>query len=175
MTRKHELRKARKEGNTELIELTNCKQRFILLRTSKKLTVKERNVLTRLCELNEPIYKAMLLKESLLKIYECQTPEDAQEYLTWWIAEALASTVEMFRRLAESFKDKFIYIVNWFKMKISSAISEGINNKIKRLKRMAYGYRDKEYFKLKILRKCGYLQCLTPNFNRATYSAYSRC
>ncbi|MFT5387548.1 MAG: transposase, partial [Candidatus Omnitrophota bacterium] len=39
----------------------------------------------------------------------------------------------------------------------SSAISEGFNNKIKRLKRMAYGYRDIEYFKLKIHQHCGYL------------------
>ncbi|MCK4428171.1 MAG: transposase [candidate division Zixibacteria bacterium] len=31
-----------------------------------------------------------------------------------------------------------------------SAISEGFNNKIKRLKRMAYGYKDIEYFRLKI-------------------------
>jgi transposase len=42
-------------------------------------------------------------------------------------------------------------------VKISSAISEGINNKIKRLKRMAYGYKDIEYFRLKIHQHCGLL------------------
>ncbi|MBU1153499.1 transposase, partial [bacterium] len=41
--------------------------------------------------------------------------------------------------------------------KISSAISEGINNKIKRLKRMAYGYKDADYFRLKIHQHCGLL------------------
>jgi len=49
------------------------------------------------------------------------------------------------------------YILNWFRKKISSAISEGFDNKIKRLKRMAYGYRDIEYFKLKIHQHCGLL------------------
>ncbi|MBU1154098.1 transposase, partial [bacterium] len=62
-----------------------------------------------------------------------------------------------FRIIAESFRAKLQYIVNWFKKKISSAISEGINNKIKRLKRMAYGYKDVNYFRLKIHQHCGLL------------------
>ena len=157
MTRKYELRKARKEGNNELIELTNCKRRFILLKNKNNLTESQNNSLKKLCNINEPIYKAMLLKESFLKIYEYQSPENAKEYLKHWLEEAQKSTVEMFRLIAVSFKDKFDYIINWFKIKISSAISEGINNKIKRLKRMAYGYRDIEYFKLKIHQHCGLL------------------
>jgi len=52
------------------------------------------------------------------------------------------------------------YILNWFYKstgffgKVSSAISEGFNNKIKRLKRMAYGYKDTNYFRLKIHQSC---------------------
>ncbi len=46
-------------------------------------------------------------------------------------------------------------------LRYTNAIAEGINNKIKVLKRMAYGYRDKEYFKLKIYRKCSYLKGAT--------------
>lgn len=49
------------------------------------------------------------------------------------------------------------YILNWFYKKVSSAISEGFNNKIKRLKRMAYGYKDINYFRLKIHQHCGLL------------------
>ncbi|OPX30946.1 MAG: hypothetical protein B1H08_00245 [Candidatus Omnitrophica bacterium 4484_171] len=63
----------------------------------------------------------------------------------------------MFRKIAESFPEKIQYIINWFRKKISSAISEGINNKIKRLKRMAYGYKDIDYFKLKIHQHRGLL------------------
>lgn len=157
MARKQELRKARKENNNELIDLTNCRQRFILLKNKNNLTKNQAGYLKRLCEINEPIYKAMLLKESFLRVYDYQTPEDAQSYLEGWIKDALSSTVETFRIIAESFRDKLQYIINWFKKKISSAISEGINNKIKRLKRMAYGYRDVEYFKLKIHQHCGLL------------------
>ena len=67
------------------------------------------------------------------------------------------SRLESFKKLDESFASKMKYILNWFVTKVSSAISEGINNKIKRLKRMAYGYRDIEYFKLKIHQHCGLL------------------
>ena len=46
---------------------------------------------------------------------------------------------------------------NYFICKVTTAISEGINNKIKRLKRMAYGYKDVKYFLLKIHQHCGLL------------------
>lgn len=157
MTRKQELRKARKEDNDELVSLMNCHQRFILLKNKSNLTENQAGYLKRLCEINEPIYKAMLLKESFLKVYDYGSPEEAQSYLENWIRDALSSAVETFRIIAESFRDKLQYIINWFKKKISSAISEGINNKIKRLKRMAYGYKDVEYFRLKIHQHCGLL------------------
>ncbi len=157
MARKQELQKARKENNEELVDLINCKQRFILLKKKSNLTDSQTCYLQRLCEINEPIYKAMLLKESFFKVYDYESPEEAQSYLENWIKDALSSTVETFRIIAESFRDKLQYIINWFRKKISSAISEGINNKIKRLKRMAYGYKDVEYFKLKIHQHCGLL------------------
>ena len=157
MTRKQELRTARKENNEELVDLINCKQRFILLKKRSNLTENQANYLKKLCEINEPIYKAMLLKESFLKVYDYESPEEAQGYLESWIKDALSSAVETFKIIASSFKDKLQYIINWFKKKISSAISEGINNKIKRLKRMAYGYKDVEYFRLKIHQHCGLL------------------
>jgi len=157
MTRKYELRKARKENNTDLVTLINCRQRFLSFKNKKNITDTQAQYLKRLCEINEPIYKALLLKESFLKIYDYQKPEDVQDYLEGWFTEAMASGIETFKLIAESFKEKIPYIVNWFRKKISSAISEGINNKIKRLKRMAYGYKDIEYFKLKIHQRCGLL------------------
>ena len=99
----------------------------------------------------------MLLKETFLQIYTINNIEEAKEYLNNWIREAESSAINIFKKLAESFTDKMQYIINWFHKKISSAISEGFNNKIKRLKRMAYGYKDIEYFKLKIHQHCGLL------------------
>jgi transposase len=155
--RKHELRKARTEKNNQLIELIDCKQRFILLKKKGNLTSRQTLYLDQLCELNEPIFKAMLLKESFLSVYSCMDEQEALVCLENWIQEATSSTLESFVALAESFTRKMQYILNWFKKKISSAISEGFNNKIKRLKRMAYGYKDIDYFRLKIHQHCGLL------------------
>lgn len=155
--RKDELNKAREEKNTELIGRIGCKQRFILLKKRNNLTKYQTVALDQLCQINEPIYKALLLKESFLEIYSCGNEAEAKEHLIAWLQEAIDSGIAAFKSLAESLSMKAQYILNWFKMRISSAISEGINNKIKRLKRMAYGYRDIEYFKLKIHQHCGLL------------------
>jgi len=155
--RKDELQKARKEENQELVQLTHCRQRFMLLKNKKNLTDKQEVTLKKLCELNEPIYQALLLKESFLSIYACENEQQAQEQLLAWLDQAFSSSLAPFHRLAESMAHKAQLILNWFKKRISSAISEGFNNKIKRLKRMAYGYRDIEYFKLKIHQHCGLL------------------
>jgi len=155
--RKDELQKAKKNGDDQTVELTNCRQRFILLKNKSKLTEKQDQHLKTLCQINEPIYKAMLLKEDFLQVYAQENIEQAEAHLKNWIEQAAASSLKAFQALAVSFSDKAQYILNWFKKRISSAISEGFNNKIKRLKRMAYGYRDIEYFKLKIHQHCGLL------------------
>jgi len=155
--RKDELQKARDNQDDALIELIHCKQRFMLLKKKANLTERQRINLEKLCELNEPIYKAMLLKESFLAVYDCADEDEALEHLIDWIDQSFESNIEAFEQLALFVLDKGQYILNWFKKRISSAISEGFNNKIKRLKRMAYGYKDIEYFKLKIHQHCGLL------------------
>lgn len=156
-TRRYELRKARGEQRTDLMEMMGFKQRFILLKNKTNLTERQSENLKRLCEINEPIYKAMLLKESFQAIYFQATEIDARGCLEAWIEQAMTRGLQAFIILAESFRDKMTFLLNWFKKKISSAISEGFNNKIKRLKRMAYGYRDPGYFLLKIHQHCGLL------------------
>lgn len=155
--RKEELHKARKNNEKQVVELTHCRQRFILLKNKKNLTEKQSEHLKTLCEINAPIYKAMLLKESFLEIYNHHNVEEAETVLQEWLKQAASSELTAFQELAKSFTDKMSYILNWFKKRFSSSISEGFNNKIKRLKRMAYGYRDIDYFRLKIHQHCGLL------------------
>jgi transposase len=152
--RKQELAKAKRDKTQEeLTGLLHCKQRFILFRN--KPSRKKTEILKRLEQLNEPVYKAMLLKEQFATIYEYREKKDAQPALRNWIGEALRSGLAPFRELALKLFRKRHYILNFFVRRITSAISEGINNKIKRLKRMAYGYRDVAYFLLKIHQHCG--------------------
>ena len=54
-------------------------------------------------------------------------------------------------------------ILMYFKHRISNAFAEGINNKIKVVKRMAFGFHDFEYFRLKVLAATGFLKPLILN------------
>jgi transposase len=46
---------------------------------------------------------------------------------------------------------------NYFEWRVTTSLSEGINNVIKSIKRRGFGYRNMQYFKLKIMQVCGYL------------------
>ncbi|MBC8523853.1 MAG: ISL3 family transposase [Chlorobium phaeobacteroides] len=153
--RKEQLKKARENHDTDLSDLLHCRKKFILMqgRSSKR----QRNILDQLAELNNVVYKAMLLKEQFLEVYRAESHKSAQIVLRQWISAALASDIIPFRELAMKFFRKRHIILNYFQLRITSAISEGINNKIKRLKRMAYGYKDVSYFLLKIHQHCGLL------------------
>ena len=156
--RKIELQKARKNNESDLINRLNAKHRFILLKNKNRLSEKQAYYLEQLCDVNKSIFKAMLLKEQFLQIYSMgNNVANIKNHLENWIATAFSSDLEPFESLATSFSSKIQYILNWFQRKISSAISEGFNNKIKRLKRMAYGSRDIDYFRLKIHQYCGIL------------------
>jgi len=153
--RNEELKKARQQNNNELSQILQGNQRFILLQN--KVTAKKQNLLSKLADLNEPVYQSMLLKEQFLSIYQARNWKTARVNLRDWIKAAIRSNLPPFVELGYKFFRKRHYILNYFRLKITTAISEGINNKIKRLKRMAYGYRDVKYFLLKIHQHCGLL------------------
>lgn len=155
MVRKEELAKARKTEDAELADLLHCKKKFILMQN--KQTKRRENILEKLADLNEPIYRAMLLKEQFLAIYASRNPASARKSLRQWIIAAVQSKITAFVELGHKFFRKRHFILNYFICRITTAISEGINNKIKRLKRMAYGYKDVAYFLLKIHQHCGLL------------------
>lgn len=153
--RKEALKEARRENNGELSEILHCNKRFILMQN--RATDRKKNLLERLSTLNKEVYEAMLLKEQFLSFYASNSRKTAYSNLKDWIAAAIKSGIKPFVELGYKFFRKRHYILNYFACKITSAISEGINNKIKRLKRMAYGYRDITYFLLKIHQHCGLL------------------
>ena len=151
--RKEELKRARQQNNGELSAILHCNKRFILMQN--KVTNKKQDLLEKLASLNARIYQAMLLKEQFLSIYT--DPKTAWKNLKEWIIAAIKSKISAFTELGYKFFRKRHYLLNYFLCKITTAISEGINNKIKRLSRMAYGYRNVHYFLLKIHQHCGLL------------------
>jgi len=153
--RREELNKARKENNDELSQILHCNQRFILMQNKK--SKRKQDILNRLSILNERLYHAMLLKEQFLTVYKANDQKTARLNLKEWIIAALKSKIPAFVELGNKFFRKRHFLLNYFVCNITTAISEGINNKIKRLSRMAYGFKDVYYFLLKIHQHCGLL------------------
>ena len=75
---------------------------------------------------------------------------DAKLLLEDWCARARASGIRMLQKFANTLAGHRSGILAWYDYPISTAPLEGTNNKITTLKRQAYGYRDQEYFRLKL-------------------------
>lgn len=127
--------------------------RWILLKNPENLNG-ERNEQDRLEEalrLNEPLAKAYYMKEDLRQIWSQPDKASASLFLDDWIARATASEVGPLVKMGNTLAAYRFGLLAWYDHPISSGPMEGTNNKIKTMKRQAYGYRDQEYFKLRIL------------------------
>ena len=139
-------------------------KRWVLLKNQKNHTEKEMRSLKQLKKLNNPLYEAYLLKEDFNQFFLCKNSSEGKKFLHKWFKNIPKNIKDAFMPFYKMMNRYLYGVISFFKFRFTNSIAEGINNKIKVLKRMAYGYRDKYYFMLKILRKCGYLKHVQPNF-----------
>ncbi len=91
------------------------------------------------------------MKEDLRQLWNQANWAEANKYLTGWIKRAIASGVGMLKKFAKTLETHRQGILAYYSYPISTGPLEGTNNKIKTMKRQAYGFRDHEFFKLKVL------------------------
>lgn len=115
--------------------------------------------LDELAKINEPLYLAYLHKEAFYDFFTFKPSEvkQAENFLIEWIVEAFKSKLKSLQAFAEYIERNTKILLNIILTERSSAISEGINRKIQVIKSMAYGYRNLNYFMLKIMQRCGVL------------------
>lgn len=127
--------------------------RWLLLKLPENLDA-DRNEQRRLQEalrLNEPLAAAYYLKEDLRQIWQQATKREARRVFKDWLARARASGIRMLMQFADTLEQHRAGILNYYDYPISTGPLEGTNTKIQALKRQAYGFRDRAFFKLKIL------------------------
>jgi transposase len=124
--------------------------RFLLLSALDKLSPASLSRLTDLMEMNLPLYQAYLLKEDLRMFFNCPNLDPAQSFLDSWLQQARALGNKHFAKLADTLDSHRPGLLAYFRHRITTGPLEGLNNKIKVLKRQAYGFRDNEYFKLRL-------------------------
>lgn len=100
--------------------------------------------------MNEPLSKAYYLKEQLREIWSQISKEEAEAVLDDWVKQARESKIPQLMRMAATLLAHRRGILAWYDSRISTGKVEGINNKIKVMKRNAYGFRDDRYFTLRL-------------------------
>jgi len=124
--------------------------RFLLLRNYEKLDFKKQNSLECLLEINKPIALVHAMKEQIRLFWTKPTIKEGAGFLAWWIIDAVESGIRELEKTGKTLLRHWQGLVNYFKHPITNGKTEGINNKIKTMKRQAYGFRDIEYFKLRL-------------------------
>jgi transposase len=127
--------------------------RWLLLKNPENLDPdkNEHQRLQRALRLNEPLAIAYYMKEDLRQIWMQSNKASARLFLRDWLARARASGIRMLQQFADTLEEHQKGILNYYDYPISTGPLEGTNTKIQLMKRQAYGYRDHEFFKLKIL------------------------
>lgn len=126
--------------------------RWILLKNPENLdgNKNEKELLEKALRVNKPLATAYYLKEDLRQLWNHKTKAEAQQFLAHWIAKAQSSGVRMLMKFAKTLAAYRTGLLAYYDYKISTGPLEGTNNKIKTMQRQSYGFRDKEFLKLKI-------------------------
>lgn len=141
----------------EMKRLTRSKFKTLFLKKANRRNDAEQRHISDVLEDNRFFVYLELIKESMFEVYNSRDANEARKkflQIREWLKEgqfySLSRWWENLDRGWDTFK-------NYFQYRVSSSLSEGKNNVIKTLKKRAYGYRNMQYFKLKILQVCGYL------------------
>ena len=147
------------ENVRKRIQKQFSKQYRIYFKNSRKLLIKHYGELTEeqkiqvsvMLSVSADLSTAYYLKEELYKILNAKSQAQAKKLLEEWIQEAEESEIPEFKPAITAFRNWFTQIINSISQPITNGFTEGCNNKIKVLKRNAYGYKNFERFRKRIL------------------------
>ena len=124
---------------------------WLLLRKRKNITSrKERITLGEILRANRRLPAVYLLGEDLKHLWDYKYEKAARRFWERWYSRAIRSRIDALKQFARRIKERIEGILAHAKWPLYTSLLEGVNNKIKVIKRMAYGFRDDQYFFLRI-------------------------
>jgi transposase len=125
--------------------------RWLLLRNRENIEREEDRIrLDELLAANRKLMTVYVLKDDLKELLSYRHVGYAQRFWDDWYRRAVRSRIEPLKAFARKLREYLPGILAHCRWPLHTSVLEGINNKIKVIKRMAYGFRDDEYFFLKI-------------------------
>jgi transposase len=125
-------------------------KRFILLRRFGNLEDHQVNELDELLELNTDLTAAYLLKEQFEEFWTRGNAGAAAKFLDSWIREAIETEIPPLVRVAKTLEKHRSGLLAYHTHRMTNGPLEGLNTKVNVLRRSRYGFRDLEYFGMKI-------------------------
>lgn len=128
-------------------------QRYTLLSHRENLTLEGRQSLSKLLSVNKRIQTAYLLKEEFSQLWDYDSTTWARKFFDNWKQQLKWQRLKPFEKFSIMIEKHWEGIISHCHPdnKVKLGFVEGVNNKIRVIQRRAYGYRDEEYLKLKIL------------------------
>jgi transposase len=128
-------------------------QKYTLLSREENLTAQGRANLRKLLAANKRLNTAYLLKESFGQLWDYNREGWARRFFDNWRESQKWQRLEPYEKFAEMIERHWEGIAAYCRpeYKVSLGFVEGLNNKIRVIQRRAYGLRDEEYLRLKIL------------------------
>lgn len=163
--RKEEFAKAKEVKDKFQQEMLHGSRRFILVERDRDLSKDDQKRLKQLRDINQNIHTAMLLVEYFHAVLDKKNVTEFRKALELWyglVKESGLKPLKDFARLVRKYR---LNIETYIRSHLTTAVSEGLNTKIKTLKRMGYGYTNERSFMDKILQRCGFLNSNHINTN----------
>lgn len=129
--------------------------RWVLVKNQKDLNEKQRAKLESVYQASPELNVCHQLKEQFRTIFETVTDrEKARVALRRWMKQVEKLNVTALQSFLVTLKNWFELILNYFLERWTNAFAEGVNNKIKLIKRRAFGFTNFDHFRLRILVEC---------------------
>lgn len=126
------------------------RSRWVLLKNRENLNTKQQSYLDEILAVNRDLMVTHLLGAQLKELWYCDSEKQAKDLWDIWWQQVHESGVKPLINFARKLKPYLHGIVASALHRLNTCTLEGINNKIKLIKRMGYGYRDTDYFFMKI-------------------------
>ncbi|HHW47869.1 MAG TPA: ISL3 family transposase [Clostridiaceae bacterium] len=127
------------------------RNRRVLLKRPENLTEEETDQIASMLKISEKLRQAYFLKNEFHKLMECKSREEARKQLGIWNMMAAGYNLPEFQACTKTFINWSEEILNSFEYHFSNGYTEGVHNKIKVMKRNAFGIRDFKRFRNRIL------------------------
>lgn len=150
-SRKYIQKKIREEENDKKKVF---KIRWALLKRFENLTAEELKNFLEVCDEYPMILKCLELKEEFNKSFEISSKDEADAFIDYFQALIEESAIKQLQGFSRTLNNWRCKILNYYEHPITNGFVEGMNHKVKNIKRRAYNYRNFDNFKTRTKQEC---------------------